>query len=63
MEAEKSKIMIEAILPLAEKVSTGTLDRNAAIQILIYTYKVTEEEAELLIPSAPINENIQDNEQ
>jgi len=63
MEAEKSKIMIEAILPLAEKVSLGILERNSAIQILIYTYKVTEEEAELLIPQPQETQNIQDNEQ
>jgi hypothetical protein len=55
--------MIEAILPLAEKVSLGTLERNSAIQILIYTYKVTEEEAELLIPQPQETQNIQDNEQ
>ena len=55
--------MIEAILPLAEKVSLGTLERAAAIQILIYTYKVTEEEAELLIHQPQETQNTQDNEQ
>jgi len=63
MEAEKSKIMIDAILPIAEKVTMGTLERAAAIQILIYTYKITEEEAELLIPETVAMQNNQDNEQ
>ena len=50
-EAEKNKIVAESISSLASKVSMGQLDSQAAQNILVFSYGMTEEQASELIPS------------
>jgi len=55
-EAEKNKIVVESISLLSSKVSMGQMDSQAAINILMFTYGMTQEKASELIPNNP-NQN------
>jgi len=52
-EAEKNKILTESISSLASKVTMNQLDSQSAINILVYSYGMTVEQAEELIPDNP----------
>ncbi len=56
-EAEKNKIVSESISNLASKVSLNQIDSNTAKNILIYSYGMTEEQANELIPDNQITTN------
>jgi len=61
-EAEKNKIVTDSISSLASKVTLGQLDSQSAKNILMFSYGVTEEEADQLIPDNPTTENTGTNE-
>lgn len=50
-EAEKNKIIIETVSNLSEKVYTNRISYESAIQSLVFSFKMTQKEAELLIPN------------
>ena len=56
-EAEKNKIVSESISNLASKVSLNQIDSNTAKNILIYSYGMTESQANELIPDNQITTN------
>ena len=56
-EAEKNKIVSESISNLASKVSLNQIDSNTAKNILIYSYGITESQANELIPDNQITTN------
>jgi hypothetical protein len=56
-EAEKNKIVSESISNLASKVSLNQIDSNTAKNILIYSYGMTEQQANELIPDKQITTN------
>ena len=56
-EAEKNKIVSESISNLASKVSLNQIDSNTAKNILIYSYGMTEQQANELIPDNQITTN------
>ena len=60
-EAEKNKIVTDSISSLASKVTLGQLDSDSAKNILIFSYGVTEEEADQLIPDNPTTETTTEN--
>ena len=55
-EAEKNKIVAESISSLASLVSTGQLESQAAKNILVYSYRMSEEQANELIPDTTTTE-------
>lgn len=54
IQAEKNKIVTETVLNVATKVKNNELDFESAKNILIFTLKITEEEAVLLLPKQTI---------
>jgi len=56
-EAEKNKIVAKSIGDLASKVSLRQIDSNTAKNILIYSYGMTESQANELIPDNQITTN------
>ena len=55
-EAEKNKIVTESISSLASLVSKGELESAAAKNILVYSYGMSEEQANELIPDTTTTE-------
>jgi len=49
-EAEKNKIVTESILSVATLVSTGQLERETAVNILIFVHGMEKQNAEMIIP-------------
>lgn len=56
-EAEKNKIVSESISSIASQVTLNQLDSETAKKILVFSYGMTEEQAEELIPNNPITQN------
>jgi len=56
-EAEKDKILIETVSNLSEKVYTNRISYESAIQTLVFSFKITQKEAELLIPDSKTQVN------
>ena len=61
-EAEKNKVVSESVTSIATLVSQGQLDSTSAINILVYSHGMTQEQASEIIPNGPMNENQESNE-
>ena len=53
-EAEKNKIVTESILAVATLVSVGQLERETAVNILIFVHGMEKQDAEMIIPNEAI---------
>jgi len=49
-EAEKNKIVTQSLLSVAAMVSSGQIDRETGINILVFSHGIIKDEAELIIP-------------